>query len=58
MVENEKKYEIGTIKFGLFNWIGFATLYKKEILRFLTVWAQTLLSPLITSLLFLLVLFQ
>ncbi len=56
MVENEKKYEIGTIKFGLFNWIGFATLYKKEILRFLTVWAQTLLSPLITSLLFLLVL--
>ena len=37
------------------NWIGFATLYKKEILRFLTVWAQTLLSPLITSLLFLLV---
>ena len=52
MVENEKKYEIGTIKFGLFNWIGFATLYKKEILRFLTVWAQTLLSPLITSLLF------
>ena len=56
MVEIEKKYEIGTRRFGYINWIGFGTLYKKEVLRFLTVWVQTLLSPLITSLLFLLVL--
>ena len=57
MVEKEKKYEeMGTVKFGLVNWIGFVTLYKKEVLRFLVVWAQTLLSPIITSLLFLLVL--
>ena len=56
MVEFEKKYEIGVRRFGLVNWIGIWTLYKKEILRFLNVWIQTLFSPLITSLLFLLVL--
>ena len=56
MVELEKKYEIGVRRFGLINWVGAWTLYKKEILRFLNVWIQTLFSPLITSLLFLLVL--
>jgi len=56
MVELEKKYNIGVRRFGFVNWIGVWTLYKKEILRFLNVWIQTLFSPLITSLLFLLVL--
>lgn len=56
MVEFEKKYEIGEKRFGFVNWIGIWTLYKKEVLRFLNVWIQTLFSPLITSLLFLLVL--
>ena len=56
MVEFEKKYEIGVRRFGFVNWIGVWTLYRKEILRFLNVWIQTLFSPLITSLLFLLVL--
>ena len=56
MVELEKKYHIGVRRFGYVNWIGSWTLYKKEILRFFVVWIQTLLSPLITSLLFLLVL--
>ena len=56
MVELNKKYEIGERRFGSVNWIGFWTLYKKEVLRFLVVWIQTLFSPLITSLLFLLVL--
>ena len=55
MVELEKKYEIGIRRFGFVNWIGVWTLYKKEILRFLNVWIQTLFSPLISSLLFLLV---
>ena len=55
MVELEKKYEIGVRRFGFVNWIGVWTLYKKEILRFLNVWIQTLFSPLISSLLFLLV---
>tara|TARA_Y100001970_G_scaffold286233_1_gene407899 strand:+ start:656 stop:1468 length:813 start_codon:yes stop_codon:yes gene_type:complete len=56
MVEISKKYRIGKRRFGLINWIGFWTLYKKEVLRFLIVWIQTLLSPIISSLLFFLVL--
>jgi ABC-2 type transport system permease protein len=56
MVEITKKYKIGSRRFGLVNWVGAWTLYKKEVLRFLNVWAQTLFSPLISSLLFLLVL--
>ena len=56
MVEFIKKYKIGTRRFGLINWVGAWTLYKKEVLRFLIVWIQTIFSPLISSLLFLLVL--
>ena len=56
MVEITKKYKIGKRRFGLINWIGAWTLYQKEVLRFLIVWIQTLFSPLISSLLFLLVL--
>ena len=56
MVEITTKYKIGTRRFGLINWIGAWTLYKKEVLRFLIVWVQTIFSPIITSLLFLLVL--
>ena len=56
MVEIITKYKIGKRRFGSVNWIGFWTLYKKEVLRFLAVWIQTIFSPIITSLLFLLVL--
>ena len=56
MVEIEKKYEIYNKKFSYVNWIGFWALYKKEVLRFLIVVIQTVISPLVTSLLFLLVL--
>ena len=56
MVEIQKKYQIGVRRFGQINWIGFSSLYNKEVSRFLIVWAQTLLSPLISSLLFLSVL--
>ena len=56
MVEIEDKYKIYEKKFGYVNWIGFWTLYKKEVLRFLIVVIQTVISPLVTSLLFLLVL--
>ena len=56
MLEIQKKYQIGVRKFGLINWIGAYNLYVKEVSRFLIVWAQTLLSPLISSLLFLSVL--
>jgi len=56
MVELQKKYQIGIRRFGLINWIGFKSLWIKECRRFLVVWAQTLLSPLVSSLLFLSVL--
>ena len=56
MVEIENKYKIYNKKFGYINWIGLWTLYKKEVLRFLIVVVQTVISPLVTSLLFLLVL--
>tara|TARA_A100001011_G_scaffold185754_1_gene194458 strand:+ start:842 stop:1654 length:813 start_codon:yes stop_codon:yes gene_type:complete len=56
MVEIITKYKIGTRRFGFINWIGAWTLYKKEVLRFLAVWIQTILSPIITSILFLVVL--
>ena len=55
MVEITKKYKIGKRRFGLINWVGAWTLYKKETLRFLNVWIQTIFSPLVSSLLFLLV---
>ena len=53
---NNKEYTIGKIRPGHVNWIGAWTLYKKEVLRFLIVIIQTVISPLVTSLLFLLVL--
>ena len=56
MVEINKNYQIGVRRFGLINWTGFKSLYAKEVSRFLIVWAQTLLSPLVSSLLFLSVL--
>tara|TARA_Y100000817_G_scaffold271355_1_gene229931 strand:- start:340 stop:1152 length:813 start_codon:yes stop_codon:yes gene_type:complete len=56
MVEVVKKYKVGVRRFGLINWVGAWTLYQKETLRFLNVWIQTIFSPLVSSLLFLLVL--
>ena len=56
MVELQKKYQIGVRRFGFINYIGFKSLYIKECQRFFVVWAQTLLSPLVSSLLFLSVL--
>ena len=35
------------------NWIGLWTLYRREVWRFLKVFTQTLLAPMITTLLFL-----
>ena len=56
MVELQNKYKLGVRKFGLINWVGATNLYIKEVNRFFVVWAQTLLSPLVSSLLFLSVL--
>ena len=56
MVELNKNYQINRKKFGFINWIGFKSLWLKECNRFMAVWQQTLLSPLVSSLLFLSVL--
>ena len=53
MVELHKKYQIGKRRFGFINWIGTYSLFKKEVLRFLTVSGQTLFGPILTSILFL-----
>jgi ABC-2 type transport system permease protein len=44
---------IGTPReYGLMNWLGLLTLYRREVGRFLKVWMQTLFAPVITTLLF------
>ena len=55
MVELQNKYKIGIRRFGYINWIGAYSLYKKETLRFLTVFGQTIIGPVGTAILFLLV---
>ena len=55
-MSTNNKYKIYEKNFGYINWLGFFTLYKKETFRFLKVAVQTILSPLLTALLFLAVL--
>lgn len=38
--------------YGAVNWLGLWTLYKREVGRFLKVWMQTLLAPVVSTLLF------
>jgi len=45
----------GTRHFGAVNWLGLWTLYKREIQRFLKVGIQTILAPVVSSLLFLII---
>jgi len=40
-------------RYGLVNWLGFYTLYSREVRRFMKVATQTVLAPLVTTLLFL-----
>ena len=56
MVEIQKKYKIEVKRFGLINLTGLISLYLRVCSRFFVVWAPTLLSPLVSSLLFLSVL--
>ncbi|MBD3677534.1 MAG: ABC transporter permease [Rhodobacteraceae bacterium] len=44
---------MGTRRFGRVNWLGLYTLAEREVRRFVSVWTQTLLAPLITAGLFL-----
>ena len=52
------KYKIGVRRFGYVNWVGFYTLYLKEVQRFFKVWVQTIVSPIVTLLLFFLTVFS
>ncbi len=42
-------------RFTTFNWVGFQTLYIKEVKRFTNIWTQTLLGPAVTNLLYFIV---
>jgi len=44
---------MGVRRFGRVNWLGLRTLVVREIQRFLAVWTQTLMAPLVTAGLFL-----
>ncbi len=46
---------MGVRRFGRVNWRGTATLAQREVQRFLNVWSQTILGPLINAGLFLLI---
>ena len=48
-----ERVEMGVRRFGRVNWLGLWTLAEREVRRFLAVWTQTLLAPLITAGLFL-----
>ena len=50
MVEIQKKYNLKVNKFGFINLQVLFFLYSRECSRFFVVWAQTLLSPLVSSL--------
>lgn len=54
MNEIGNKYQIGVRRFNI-NWIGIYSLYIKETLRFLSVFGQTIVGPIITAILFLVV---
>ena len=46
---------MGVRRFGRVNWLGLYTLASREISRFVVVWTQTLLAPLVTAGLFLMI---
>ena len=43
------------VHIGLVNWVGLCMLYQREVQRFLKITTQTLVAPVITSILFLMV---
>ncbi len=51
----QDRSEMGLRRFGRVNWLGLYTLAAREILRFLSVWTQTLMAPLVTAGLFMVI---
>ncbi len=54
-MDSQTRFEPGARRFGAVNWLGLATLCRRETQRFLAVWTQTLLAPLVTAGLFLVI---
>ena len=50
--------DFGARRFGAVNWLGLWTLYMKEVRRFLKVITQTVIAPVVSTLLFLVVFTQ
>ena len=46
---------MGQRRFGRVNWLGLQTLIRREVQRFLNVWSQTVMAPVATSVLFMVV---
>ncbi|WP_317057296.1 ABC transporter permease [Roseovarius rhodophyticola] len=51
----QDRSDMGLRRFGRVNWLGLYTLAAREILRFLSVWTQTLMAPLVTAGLFMVI---
>ncbi|MDP0927819.1 ABC transporter permease [Paracoccus onubensis] len=51
----ENQTAMGVRRFGRVNWLGLQTLARREVMRFLAVWQQTVFAPLMTAGLFVLV---
>ena len=51
----QRPYTMGIRRFGAVNWIGLWTLYGREVRRFASIYAQTVMAPVLTSALFMLV---
>lgn len=47
--------QMGVRRFGRVNWLGLYTLARREVLRFMNVWSQTIMAPLINAALFLMI---
>ena len=47
--------EMGARRFGRMNWLGLYTLALREVQRFTAIWMQTLVAPLVTAGLFLVI---
>lgn len=47
--------QMGMRRFGMVNWLGTWTLARREVLRFMNVWSQTIMGPLVNAGLFLLI---
>ena len=51
----DQQNDMGVRRFGRLNWLGTATLARREVRRFMNVWSQTVMAPLINAGLFLMI---